>query len=1330
MKKSLRTTLQIEALAGWPLQYYEWSENLDKAESMVSGVFNAAHSKRFLIWLYPAVLWTLVHCAKTSKEYTSYKRYILCKPSDYIRYPKTIRDVQDIVIEAIDEGLTVKAFGIRHSQTDIICTEGIPVDMTGLQSKRMNNDNTATFGAGVNIRDATAFLRLHGRGLRMIPGFGNITIGGATGTGAHGSSVKYHSTISSQIAKVKIVNGKGKIEEVSNPSDLRAFKMHLGLLGVLVEVTLNTVALYKTRAHNYAVSDDILTDGRAVDMVKNTDQISLYWFPAFNEVVVANWTIVSVDTPGTDYTSDHTPSLYSNFAMIIALAKEIALGLTESTCAAANTLGYTILRVVEYFLELALLIPLPDYVPIYATQERVFRNPAVGYYDEMFAPICYDEPQGLLGEACAWSHGINGVTILDNEFGLELSRLGDFVQAVQEIIKKTPTAFPVQGVLMRFSDKSDIYMSTAYGRQTVHFEFYVWNRNDRYNRPSASLAGYQTILQTLTREFNGRSHWGKSGMVYHNSKSLDLKLDEKARQKFISVMNKYDPNEVFINNFGLRLKRKGTKVDTDPKTIHCALLDNCICAKNTDCASTQICTTLPGYSYRVCKTKNEVAEIVFDKSLLPPPLGVVKYLVSVVPTLVKGVISKCSLKDVVGTVKLLLRGFRPVDHVLEVVGTLSKQLGKLRSLEDVVHAVDDVLVGIILLNFVVLWSVAKAWTEYSSYRRYPLCKAEEDIRYPKTIQDVQDIVKEAIYYGQTVKAFGVRHSQTDIICTEGIPVDMTGLTWKRKIEDNKYAMAAGLSLRETTTFLRSHGQALRNTPAYGNITIGGAVGTGAHGSSIKYFASISSQVASCKIVDGKGNIQDITDPEDLKAFRLHLGLLVPLYKTLAYNKIVSDDILTNGQAIELAKNTDQLSLYWFPEFEEVVVSSWTMVDVKTPGTCYTNDHVPSIYSNFALISSLAKELAFTLTESKCAIANTLGYTITHVFEYLMEMALIMPLPDYVPIYATQQGIFQNPAVGYYDEMFAPICYDEPQGLLGAACPWSHGANSMTLHDNEFGFELSRLGDFINAVKKIVKETPTSFPMNGILMRFADKTDTYMSTSYGRQTVYFEFYLWKRDDDYNRVSGSLAGYQTILQTLAKEFNGRSHWGKSGMAYHDSQSLDLKLDETARQNFIKVMNKYDANEVFINNFGRRLKRTGTKLDTDPMTKHCAILDNCICSKDSDCGMNQKCGTLPGYKYNVCKTENMVVPVPFDRNLLPPPIGIVPYLVSTVPTLVKAVLSKCPITDVVGTAGLLVGNLNPVDKALTTAGTLVNQLGKLKSVGDVVHQVGGVLTGVLNG
>lgn len=148
-----------------------------------------------------------------------------------MRYPKTEKDVVKIVKEAIKTGFKVKAFGVRHSQTDIICTEGIPVDIQGLQFSQMNADGTATFGAGVSLRACTEFLRKNGRGLKTTPAFGNITLGGAIGTGAHGSTIKYNASISSQAVSVRIVDGLGQIQDISNPEDLNALRIHLGLLG-------------------------------------------------------------------------------------------------------------------------------------------------------------------------------------------------------------------------------------------------------------------------------------------------------------------------------------------------------------------------------------------------------------------------------------------------------------------------------------------------------------------------------------------------------------------------------------------------------------------------------------------------------------------------------------------------------------------------------------------------------------------------------------------------------------------------------------------------------------------------------------------------------------------------------------------------------------------------------------------------------------------------------------------------------------------------------------------------------------------------------------------
>lgn len=106
-----------------------------------------------------------------------------------------------------------------------------------------------------------------------------------------------------------------------------------------MKVTLNTVPLYKTLANNYRVSDDILTNGKAIEWARTADQICFYWFPTFKEVVVANWTIVPVETPGNAWTNDHVPSTYENFAFIASVASEAAFSLTTSTCALANSIG-------------------------------------------------------------------------------------------------------------------------------------------------------------------------------------------------------------------------------------------------------------------------------------------------------------------------------------------------------------------------------------------------------------------------------------------------------------------------------------------------------------------------------------------------------------------------------------------------------------------------------------------------------------------------------------------------------------------------------------------------------------------------------------------------------------------------------------------------------------------------------------------------------------------------------------------------------------------------------------------------------------------------------
>ena len=97
------------------------------------------------------------------------------------------------------------------------------------------------------------------------------------------------------------------------------------------------------------------------------------------------------------------------------------------------------------------------------------------------------------------------------------------------------------------------------------------------------------------------------------------RVEPIARKSFLNKMKEFDPNEIFMNDFGRRLKGVGTKITMDPKVTHCALLDNCVCRKNSDCADRQTCSTIEGYpDYPVCKSPPQSPE---DSFLHPDPFS-------------------------------------------------------------------------------------------------------------------------------------------------------------------------------------------------------------------------------------------------------------------------------------------------------------------------------------------------------------------------------------------------------------------------------------------------------------------------------------------------------------------------------------------------------------------------------------------------------------------------------------------------------------------------------------------------------------------------------------
>lgn len=111
------------------------------------------------------------------------------------------------------------------------------------------------------------------------------------------------------------------------------------LVGIVVDITLDTVPLYKVLAESYVTSDDVLTNGVATNWAKTTDHLMIHWFPAFKEVVVSNLTFVAVQSPGNARTNVGAPATYDNLNMIASKIKEMAMDLASDDCYAASSYG-------------------------------------------------------------------------------------------------------------------------------------------------------------------------------------------------------------------------------------------------------------------------------------------------------------------------------------------------------------------------------------------------------------------------------------------------------------------------------------------------------------------------------------------------------------------------------------------------------------------------------------------------------------------------------------------------------------------------------------------------------------------------------------------------------------------------------------------------------------------------------------------------------------------------------------------------------------------------------------------------------------------------------
>jgi FAD/FMN-containing dehydrogenase len=213
------------------------------------------------------------------------------RPAEQLR-PTRVDTIARAVSRARRHGRCVRAIGSAHSSNEQLCSDDVIVRMSEYAGViEVDRPNClATVRAGTSLAELGAALHEHDLAL---PNYGDIalqTLGGAIGTGTHGTGSRLQN-LSQMLEAVDLVDGRGEMRSVRAESDdphapgrnLCAARVALGCLGVMTNLTIRCVPAFDVERREYALATDALLDGfeQFADCNRSVD---FYWYPRRDDV--------------------------------------------------------------------------------------------------------------------------------------------------------------------------------------------------------------------------------------------------------------------------------------------------------------------------------------------------------------------------------------------------------------------------------------------------------------------------------------------------------------------------------------------------------------------------------------------------------------------------------------------------------------------------------------------------------------------------------------------------------------------------------------------------------------------------------------------------------------------------------------------------------------------------------------------------------------------------------------------------------------------------------------------------------------------------------------
>lgn len=357
------------------------------------------------------------------------------------------------VAAAVAAASTVRVAGAGHSFSAAAVTEGTLLKLDRLD--RVLDCDPA--GGLVRVEAGITLHRLNrellARGLAL-PNLGDVdvqTLAGALATGTHGTGGRL-ANLSEAVTGMELVLADGSERELTEGSLLRAARVGLGALGVVVAVTLRCVPAFRLHAVDESQPLEEVLDSLD-ELVEANEHFELFSFPHSSLALTRtnNRTEAPAAPPGRarEWTQE---VLLDNhlFGVLNRVARRFPRTIPRLN-RLAGAAGSRRERIDHSF--------------------RVFASPRLVRFEEM-------------------------------EYALPRERAAEAVRAVREILARHAVSFPLE---LRFSAGDDALLSPAHERDSAFVAVHVFAGME-WEAPFREV-------EALMGRWGGRPHWGKRSFL-------------------------------------------------------------------------------------------------------------------------------------------------------------------------------------------------------------------------------------------------------------------------------------------------------------------------------------------------------------------------------------------------------------------------------------------------------------------------------------------------------------------------------------------------------------------------------------------------------------------------------------------------------------------------------------------------------------------------------------------------------------------------------------------------------------------------------------------------